>query len=164
MDAREHRGPDERPRGHAEERERADDAERPGPGVALEEMRGRGRADRHEDPASEPLDEPRGDEQVERGRRPGQPGADRERREAGEEEPANPPQVGEAAGEGHRHDVHEQVAVDDPGRVPELRDVGEVAEDRRQGDRRDHQLESGEECPGSEHDEEQGRLAARPRA
>src|SRR5947199_49335 len=35
MDAREHRGPDERPRGHAEERERADDAERPGPGVAL---------------------------------------------------------------------------------------------------------------------------------
>ena len=46
-------GTDERPGGHPEEGQRADDPERPRPVVALEEVRGRGRPDRDEDAAAD---------------------------------------------------------------------------------------------------------------
>ena len=62
-----------------------------------------------------------------------------------QEQPAGAPQVGQAAGEGHRPDVDEQVAIDHPGGRAQLGPVGQAGHDRRQGHGRDHQLEAGEE-------------------
>ena len=72
------------------------------------------------------------------------------------------PDVGEAAGKRHHHDIGEQVAVDDPrgvpelgeGRLPQLVRGGEVEEDRRQRRRGDQELEAGEEDADPEDGEE----------
>ena len=72
-----------------------------GRAVAVVQVRGRGRPDRHEDAAADGLDEPRGDELVEALGGPGQGRPDDEHDERPEEQPAGAPQVGEPAGEGH---------------------------------------------------------------
>ena len=66
MDRGEDRRPDDRPGGHAEERQRADDAERAGRAGAAEQVRRGRRPDRDEDAATDRLDEAGGDELVER--------------------------------------------------------------------------------------------------
>ena len=114
----EDRRPEERPGGHPEERQRADDAERPRPGVALEQVRRRGGPDRDEDAAADALDDPRrrsARRASGRGRRAASPtmnttSAPRNSRRA-------PQTSASAAGQRHRDDVGEQVAVDDPRRV-----------------------------------------------
>ena len=116
----------------------------------LVEVGRRGRRDRDQGAAPDGLDEPRGDELVEALGRAGEERPDREGHERTEEQPPRAPQVGEAAGERHRGHVHQQVAVDDPGRPPQLRPVGQVDDDRRQRDRRDHQLEAGQEDAGAQ--------------
>src|SRR5204863_5100373 len=87
-----------------------------------------------------------------------------EQRERQKEEPARSPQVGQPAGQGHRDDVDEQIAVDDPRGVAELGDVREIAQDRRQGDGRDHQLEARQEDPDTEHAEQRNGVATGHRA
>ena len=97
---------------------------------------------------------------------PGQRGAHHEDRERAEEQPPRAPQVGEPPGQRHREDVDEQVAVDDPARLAQLDPggaagrVGEVVEDRRQGDGRDHELEAGEEDARAEDGEQHERRSA----
>ncbi len=138
--------------------------ERPRPGGAVEEVRGGGGRHRHERAAADGLDDPPGDELVERLRHPGDERPDREQHEGAEEEPARAPQVGEAACEGHRRDVEEQVGVDDPRRLPQLRPVADVRDDPREGHRRDHQLEAGEEDADPQDGEQDvGRAAIHPR-
>ena len=78
-----------------------------------------------------------------------------EQPERAEEQAPGAPDVDQPAGQRHRDDVREQVAVDDPRGAAELGErvlgVGrEVDDDRRQGDGRDHQLEAGEEDAGAE--------------
>ena len=81
----------ERPGGHAQERQRADDAEGPRPGRPLEQVRGGGRGDRDDRAAAHGLDQAGRDELVERLGHPGQERAEREdregRQEAGGERP-----------------------------------------------------------------------------
>ncbi len=155
---------DERPGGHPEERQRPDDPEGARAGRSGEEMRGRGRADRDEHAATEPLDETGRDELVHRLGEAGQRRPDHEDRQGAEERAASAPQVGHPAGERHRQDVDEQVAVDDPARLAQLDPgggpvrVGKVVEDRRQRDGRDQQLHAGEE-----HARHRRRRAARAR-
>ena len=86
--------------------------------------------------------------------------------EGRKEQPAGAPQVGEPAGQRHREDVHEQVAVDDPARLAQL-DPGrravrrdQVGQDRRQRDRGDHQLETRQEHADAEHREQRERGSA----
>ena len=110
----EDRRPDERPGRHPEEGERADDAERPRPGVALEQVRCRRGGDRDEDAAAQPLDDPAGDQLVDRLGPAGQQRADREQGERDQEQAARAPDVGQAARQRHCDDVGEQVAVHDP--------------------------------------------------
>ena len=137
--------PDERPGGHAEERQRADDAERPG----------------REWPSNRWLAAA-----VPTGTRippptawtsratissssvwdaPGQEAARGERDEPDEEHRPDAPQVGEAPGQRHRHDVHEQVAVDDPATRAGAASNRRGPQDRRQRDGRDQQFEAREE-------------------
>ena len=95
--------------------------------------------------------------------RPASAEPDREDRQRAEEQPPRAPQVRQPAGQRHRQDVDEQVAVDDPARLAQLDPggaaarVGEVGEDRRQGDGRDHQLEAGQEHAGPEDGEQHER-------
>ena len=109
---------------------------------------------------------PRGDELVHGLRRAGQRRSDREDDQRPHEQPPRPPQVGEPAGHRHRQDVDQQVAVDDPARLAQLDPggaavrVGQVGQDRRQGDRGDHQLEAGQEDAGPDDGEHhEGRSA-----
>ncbi len=166
MDGRQDRGAEERPGGHAQERQRSDEPERPCPRRTVEQVGGGGRPDRDEDATTDRLDEARRDELVEILGHAGEGAADREDHEPGEEQASRAPHVGQPAGERHHEDVHEQVAVDDPARLAQLDPgrntvrVDEVRQDRRQGDRRDHELEPGEEHPDAEHDEQHERRAA----
>ncbi len=64
MEAAQHRRPDERPGGHPEERQRADDPERAGARAAAEEVRGGRGPHRDEGAAADRLDEARRDELV----------------------------------------------------------------------------------------------------
>ena len=143
VDRAQDRGAQERSGGHAEERQRRDEAQGPRTPGAREQVRGcRGR-DRDQRPAADRLDEPRGDQQLERRRHAGQQAADREHDERREEQPPRAPQVGHPPGQRHRDDRHEQVAVDDPRRLAEAGPARHVGHDRRQGDGRDHELEAG---------------------
>ena len=74
----------------------------------------------HQDAAAERLDEPRGDQLVERSGRGPASSDRREDDQRAQEQPARAPQVGQATGERHRDDVHQQVAVDDPRRLAQL--------------------------------------------
>ena len=151
---------DERPGGHAQERQRADDAQGPRPRRALEQVRGGGGGHWDDRAATDRLDEPGGDQLVEvlgdaRQERPeGEDG------KGGEEEPAGAPQVGQAAGQRHRHHVDQQVAVDDPGRLAQIRPVGHRGQDLWQGHGRDHQLEAGQEDADAEDPQHQVRVAS----
>ncbi len=92
---------------------------------------------------------------------------EREHDERAEEQAAVAPQVGQAPGQRHRDDVDQQVAVDDPGGLAQAGPAGEVGDDRGQGDRRDHELEAGEEHAGAQDGEQDEAVAARrvaPRA
>jgi hypothetical protein len=166
VDRTEDRSPDHRTGRHPEERERSDDAQRARPGVAAEQVRRGGRGDRHEDAAPRALQQACADQLVKVLGGPGQRRPDHEHEECPDEQPAGTPQVGQPPGERHRDDVHEEVAVDDPARLAELdprRATGrcdEVDQDRGQRDGRDHELEPGQEDPGSEHDEQHERGAA----
>jgi hypothetical protein len=170
VDPAKDRRADERAGGHAEERQRADHAERARPVVALEQVRRGRRRHGNEHAATNALEDPRGDELVEVLRRPGQPGTDDEQGQCANEQPSGAPQVGEPAGQRHRDDVREQVAVDDPARLAQLDPGGsagrfdEVDEDRRQCDGRDDELEAGEEDADPEHDQEDQRRSAIHRA
>ncbi len=121
----EDRGAQERPRGHAQEREGADHPERPRPAEPREQVRGRGGGDRHQCSAAGGLHQPSGHELLQRLGPAGQRRADREQHQGREEQPPVAPQVGQPAGERHRHDVHEEVAVDDPRRLAKPGPVGE---------------------------------------
>ncbi len=151
VDRCEDRRPDDRAGRHPEEGERPDDAERPRTRRATEQVGGGGRADRDEDPAADALDEARRDELVERLRRARQRGADDEDDQRPHEQPSDAPQVGQPAGDRHRQDVDQQVAVDDPAGLSQLDPGGpavraaEVLQDRREGDRGHHELEPGQE-------------------
>ena len=101
-----------------------------------------------------------GDELIHALRCPGQERAHGERRQAQEEQSPGAERVGQPAGQRHRRDVDEEVAVDDPGGLPELAPVGQVDHDRRQRDRCDHQLEAGQEHPDPEHGQDDERRAA----
>ena len=138
-------GPDEGAGGHPEEGQGPDHPESARPAVGPEQVRRGRRPDRHEDAAADCLDEPGRDEELEGRCQPGKQRADREGDEAGEEEAANAPLVGEPARQRHRHDIGEEVPVDDPGGLAELGPAREVGDDRRQGHGRDHELEAGEE-------------------
>ena len=162
----EDRGPDERADGHAEEGQRADDPERSWSARAVVEVGGSGRPDGYQHAAAERLDQPGGDELVEALGEPGQHRADDEDGQRTMNGRRAPHRSVEPAGQRHREDVHEQVAVDDPARLAELDPggtaggVGQVIEDRWQGDGRDHQLEAGQEHARPEHDEQhEGRPA-----
>ena len=143
-----------------------DDAQRARPHRAAEQVRGDRRPDRDEHAAADRLDEPRGDELVHRLGRSGQRGPDDEHDERAQEQPARAPQVGEAAGHRHRQDVDQQVAVDDPAGLAQLDPgrsqgrVGEVGQDRRQRDGRDHELEAGQEHARPDHGEQHVRRTA----
>ena len=78
MDRAQDRRPEERPGGHAQERQRADDPERPWARGTAEQVRGGRRPDRHENAATDRLDQPRGDELVEALGRARQRGSDDE--------------------------------------------------------------------------------------
>jgi hypothetical protein len=146
--------------GHSEEGEGTDDAERPGPGLAFEQMRGGGGCDRDDRAATYGLDEAGGDQLVETLGQARQERSDREDRQCGQKEPARAQQVGQPAGEGHGHDVDQQVAVDDPGGLAQVRPVGDRRQNLRQGDGRDHQLEAGQEDADAENAQKQVRLSA----
>ena len=126
-------------------------AEGAGSTVCLVQVGGGGGPDRDEGPAAHRLDESRTDELVEVLGHPRQHGSAGEDDEGDHREPACAPQVRQAARQRHHQDVDEQVTVDDPARLAELRPRGrtvrldEIREDRRQRDRRDHQLEPGQE-------------------
>ncbi len=130
--------------------------------MTLEQVRCSRRADRDEDPAADPLDDPARDQLVEGLAATCHERADDEQDERPEEQPARAPDIREATGQRHRHDVGEQVTVHDPrgvaelreGRLPELVGDGEVEQDAGQGRRRDHQLEAREEHPDPEDGEE----------
>src|SRR6185369_12342219 len=110
----EDRGAQERPGGHPEERQSADDPEGPWPVVALEQVR-RGRSpDRDEDAATDPLDDPARDQLIEVLAAAGDERADDEHDERTEEQPARAPHNRQATGEGHRDDVRQEIAIDDP--------------------------------------------------
>ena len=121
--------------------------------------RGRGR-DRDERPAADRLEEPGGDQELEGRGHAGEQAADREHHQRPEEHAPRAPQVGEATGERHRHHRHQQVAVDDPRRLPEARPAGDVGDDRGQRDGRDHELEAGEEHAAAHDREQEEGLAA----
>ena len=118
-----------------EERQRADDAERPRPRVRPRTGARRrpcrpGPGRRHR-----ALDEPR---RRSAGRGPGPRPASADptmnTTSAAEEQPAGAPQVGQPAGQRHRHDVDEQIAVDDPAGLAQLdpgRAAGRVGRGRR---------------------------------
>ena len=163
MDRAEDRRAEERPGGHAQERQRADHAERARPCAAREQVRGRRGRDRDQRAAADRLDEARGDQRLERRRHAREQAPEREHDEGAQEEAPRAVQVGQAPGEGHRDHVHEQVAVDDPGRLAEARPAARVGDDRRQGDGRDHQLEAGEEHAGAQDGEQDVPVAARER-
>jgi hypothetical protein len=152
MDGRQDGGPHERTGGHAQEGQGPDEPERTIAPVTLEEQGSRGRGDRHEHPAAGRLDEPCRHQGLERGRGAGECRSHGERAECQYERPAYAPAVDESAGEGHNHDVDHQVAADDPRCGPEHPPVrrteqllGDVGDDRRQGNGRDHELEAGQE-------------------
>ena len=155
------RGAQERPGGHPQERERTDDAQGPGPAGAREQVGRGGRGHRHQRAATGRLDQPRDDQQLERGRGAGQRGADGEQAQRPEEHAAVAPQVRQPPRQRHRDDIHQQVAVDDPGGLAEAGPGGQVGDDRRQGDRRDHQLEAGQEHPRPKDGEEHEGVATR---
>ena len=89
------------------------------------------RGQRHHRAAADALDDPGGDELVERLGGAGQERPERRRCRA-------PPMssrgsavsVRGTAGEGHGGDIGQQVAVDDPAALPQLRPAGEVVDDR----------------------------------
>ncbi len=151
VDRGEDRRPDDGPGRHAEEGQRADHAERPRSSRATEQVRRRRGPDRDQDAATDRLDQPRGDELIERLRGAGQGRAHREDDECADEQPAGAPQVGQPAGHRHRQDVDQQIAVDDPARLAQLDPggatggIGEVGQDRRQRDRGDQQFHPGQE-------------------
>ena len=82
------------------------------------------------------------------------------------EQPPDAPQVGQPAGHRHGQDVDQQVAVDDPAGLAQLDPGGaavrirQVGQDRRQGDRGDHELEAGQEDADPDDGEEHVRRAA----
>ena len=123
----------------------ADDPEGAGPIVALEEVRGRGRGDRDERAGPDGLDEPRPDEGVERGCGAAQERSQDERSQAAEQERSDTPAVGQPAGERHRHDRDQEVAVDDPGGAAEIAPRCEVRDERGERDGRHHQLQARQE-------------------
>ena len=151
VDRGEDRRPDDRPGRHAEEGQRADHAERARSSRAAEQVRRRRRPDRDQHAATDRLDQPGGDELVERLRGTGQRRAHREDDERADEQAASAPQVGQPAGHRHRQDVDQQIAVDDPARLAQLDPggaaggIGKVGQDRRQRDRGDQQLHPGQE-------------------
>ena len=160
MDGAEDGGADHRPGRHAQEGQRADDAERAGPRRSAEQVGCGSRANRDQDAATERLDDPGRDQLVEVLGGPGQRGTDDEQGQRGDEQTPGSPQVGQPAGQRHGQDVDQQVAVDDPARLAQLdpgrgpMGPGQVGQDRRQGDRRHHQLEAGQEDPRTEHGEQ----------
>jgi hypothetical protein len=165
----EDRRAEERSGRHAEERQCPHDAECSRPGVAIEQVRGGRRPDRHEHTAADGLDEPRRDQLVEGLGPAGQRGADDEHSQRAQEQAPRSPQVGQPPGERHRDDVRQQVRVDDPGRLPQLgkgehRVLCEVEDDRRQRHGGDHQLEPGEEDPHPEDGEQHDRSGSVHRA
>ena len=151
VDRREDGGPDDGPGGHSEEGQGADDAECPRARGTTEQVRRRGGPDRHEHASADRLDEPSRDELVEGLGGTRQGGPDREDDEGAHQQPSRAPQVGQPSGHRHRQDVDEEVAVDDPARLAQLDPcgatgrVGQVGQDRWQGDRRDDELEAGQE-------------------
>ena len=154
MDPGQDRGAEEGAGRHPEEGQGADHAQGARPVVAAEEVARGGGRDRDQGAATERLDDAGGDQLIEALGPPGQGRTDGEGDEGEEEEAPGPERVRETAGERHRGHVDEEVRVDDPGCVPELGPGGEVDDDRRKGDGRDHQLEAGEEDAGPEDGEE----------
>ncbi len=126
----EDRRPQERSRGHAQERQGPDHAESPRSVVSVEEMRRGCRGDRHQRTTAKCLHRPRGHELVERLGHPGQERAQREGDQRPQEESADAPQVREPARERHRGHVDEQVDVDDPACVAEVGPAPQVGDDR----------------------------------
>ena len=143
--------PDDRSGCHPEEGQRTDDPERPRPARAAEQVRRHGRPDRNEDAATDRLDQARGDQLVEVLRGAGQGGPKREDDERADQEATRAPQVSQPACDRHRHDIDEQVAVDDPARLAQFDPgraagrVREIRQDRGQRHGGDHQFEPGEE-------------------
>ena len=91
MDRAEDGRAEDRAGGHPEERQRADDPERPGPRGAVVQVRGGGRPDRDEHAAADGLDEAGGDELVQVLGGPGQRRPDDEHDQRAEEQPAGAP-------------------------------------------------------------------------
>ena len=112
------------------------------------------------DAAADGLHQSRGDELVQALGQPGQERSDREDPQCGQEEPPSAPDVGQAARQRHGHDIDQQVAVDDPGCLAQIRPVGQGGQDLRQSDGRDHQLEAGQEDTDSEYRQEHVRVAS----
>ena len=155
-------GPHERARGHPEERECADHAEGASARRPVVQMGCRSGPDGDEDPAAGRLHQAGGDQLVHGLGQSGEERSEREHGEGRQQWASCPPQVRQAAREGHRQHVDEQVAVDDPARLAQLHPCGpcgrvrEILEDRRQGDGRDHQFEPAQEhadAEDREHDE-----------
>ena len=160
MDGLQDGSADERSGGHPQEGQPADDAQGTRPGRSLEHVRSGGGGDGDDRAASEGLDQPRGDELVQALGESRQQRSESEHRERGEEQPARPPQVGQAAGQRHRDHVDQQIAVDDPGGLAQIRPMGHAWPGSGEGDGRDHQLEAGQEDTDSEHRKHQVRVAA----
>ena len=72
MDRIEDRGADERARCHAQERERTDHAQRPGPYIPFEQVGGSRSGHGHDRAAAERLDQPRRNQLLDRLRQAGQ--------------------------------------------------------------------------------------------
>ena len=118
-------------------------------------MRGGGRGHRDDGAATHGLDQSGGDELVEVLGEPGQQRPDREDGQGHEEEAASAPEAREAAGERHGHDVDQQVAVDDPRGLAQVRPIGHRGQDLGQGHGRDHQLQTGQEYADAEDTQQQ---------
>ena len=153
----EHGGADERPGGHAQERQRGDEPERARPPSLPEEMARPGRRERDQGAAAEPLDETRDDELVEVLRPPRQGRPEREEGQREHEWASRPVAIARPAGQRHRRDESEEIPVDDPAGAAELRPVRDrrVPDDRRQGHGRDHELQARDEDPQAEERQEQ---------
>ena len=149
------RGTDEWPGSHAQERQRAHDADCAGAGLTIEEVSGGGRGEREDGARAGALNDPRGNQGIQAlggagGKAADGKGAQAEAVQRGEVET-----VGCAAGQRHDRDIGNQVAVDDPRGAAQLSPIGQVVDDLRQRHGGDHQLDAHEERAHPERREHQ---------
>ena len=108
------RGAQERAHGHAQEVGGTHRPQGTCLGGAAEQEAGAGRGERQDRTAAEALDDPRRHELLQRPGGPGQQRAEREDGQRTQQQRRQAVTVGGAAGEGHRRDECQQVAVDHP--------------------------------------------------